>query len=223
VAADGVQSSSALFGAEEADASGGCCGVFCPSQGKLTYDAEGTTYYQGQWKNGMKEGFGKMQYASGNYYEGSWKADAKTGMGVMHWVTCNEVYDGRWEHGEPDGHGEHTWFMGAHAQDALMPDTRANDASQFQVTERPLPRPPSPVTPSRSLPQRSCSSSQAQAVLTPCSPRVGRCDARLTAVVTSKSRGVDSAHSSIAITANSEETAWGGGAGVSMVGTEAVV
>jgi hypothetical protein len=26
--------------------------------------------YEGEWKDGIKEGFGKMKWASNNYYEG---------------------------------------------------------------------------------------------------------------------------------------------------------
>jgi len=35
--------------------------------------------FEGEFKNGCKEGHGKMIYPSGNYYEGDWKSDQKEG------------------------------------------------------------------------------------------------------------------------------------------------
>jgi len=35
--------------------------------------------FEGEFKNGCKEGHGKMTYPSGNYYEGDWKSDQKEG------------------------------------------------------------------------------------------------------------------------------------------------
>ena len=30
-------------------------------------------YYEGEWKKGQPDGFGKMIYANGNVYEGNWE------------------------------------------------------------------------------------------------------------------------------------------------------
>ena len=38
--------------------------------------------YEGEYKNGKKEGQGTMRYVSGNVYEGQWKADKKEGLGT---------------------------------------------------------------------------------------------------------------------------------------------
>ena len=51
-------------------------------QGKLTYDEEGRTFYEGEWKDGVKAGVGLMQYGSGNVYEGEWVDDRVHGRGV---------------------------------------------------------------------------------------------------------------------------------------------
>lgn len=55
--------------------------------GKYTY-ANGDVY-EGQWKNGKKDGKGKdgykvigtMNYANGDKYDGQWKDDKKSGLG----------------------------------------------------------------------------------------------------------------------------------------------
>lgn len=42
--------------------------------------------FEGNFKNDMKEGYGKMYYyPSGNFFEGEWKQDQKSGMGTMNW------------------------------------------------------------------------------------------------------------------------------------------
>ena len=39
--------------------------------------------YKGQWKDGMRHGFGTMVYRDGMEYEGEWKYDKKDGTGSM--------------------------------------------------------------------------------------------------------------------------------------------
>ena len=46
--------------------------------------------YDGEFKDGMKDGYGKMTYPNGNYYEGEWSLDKKEGQGTMHWININE-------------------------------------------------------------------------------------------------------------------------------------
>lgn len=62
--------------------------------GELRY--KNGSVYQGNWQKGMKWGQGKMTYASGNFYEGNWENNKRNGHGTMHWVTSNEKYTGNW-------------------------------------------------------------------------------------------------------------------------------
>ena len=39
---------------------------------------------------GVKHGYGKIVYASGNIYEGHWEKDLKEGKGTMSWETLME-------------------------------------------------------------------------------------------------------------------------------------
>lgn len=48
------------------------------------------TVYEGDFDRGLKHGFGKIVYPSGNYYEGNWAFDKKEGYGVMYWSNTNE-------------------------------------------------------------------------------------------------------------------------------------
>jgi len=40
--------------------------------------------YEGEWKNGKKEGQGVMTYANGNVYDGHWKNGKKEGEGIFY-------------------------------------------------------------------------------------------------------------------------------------------
>ncbi|KAJ3013959.1 hypothetical protein HKX48_005425 [Thoreauomyces humboldtii] len=80
-------------------------------QGKLTYDANGSSHYDGTWLDGLKHGRGIMSYASGNVYDGEWARNVKEGKGVMHWLDRGESYQGEWKNGQPSGFGVYTWTI----------------------------------------------------------------------------------------------------------------
>ena len=79
--------------------------------------------YEGQWKNGVKEGKGKFIYNNGNIYDGQWKNDVKEGNGIMiyknkttydgEWNNNQiEKYSGNWKNNKKDGEGEITFING---------------------------------------------------------------------------------------------------------------
>lgn len=39
--------------------------------------------YEGEWSNGLRSGWGKMQYKDGSVYEGQWLVDQPNGQGVL--------------------------------------------------------------------------------------------------------------------------------------------
>ena len=81
--------------------------------GKMFYNSDKTVTFNGDWKDGLRNGYGTMRYASGNYYEGYWEDDKKCGTGVMIWKDVDEVYTGQWENDRCNGVGEHLWGDGA--------------------------------------------------------------------------------------------------------------
>ncbi|XP_063790550.1 radial spoke head 10 homolog B isoform X2 [Pseudophryne corroboree] len=80
-------------------------------KGTIFYNAEGTSWYEGEWKHKTKEGWGVQCFMSGNIYEGEWKNNKFHGMGRMKWLSSNEEYKGQWENGIQNGLGTHTWFL----------------------------------------------------------------------------------------------------------------
>ena len=46
--------------------------------------------FEGEFLKGLKHGYGKIIYPSGNTYEGLWERDMKEGKGIMSWETLME-------------------------------------------------------------------------------------------------------------------------------------
>ncbi|XP_065779865.1 radial spoke head 10 homolog B isoform X4 [Muntiacus reevesi] len=68
-------------------------------KGSIYYNQEGTSWYEGDWKHNIRDGWGIRCYKSGNIYEGQWENNMRHGEGRMRWLTTNEEYTGQWEHG----------------------------------------------------------------------------------------------------------------------------
>ena len=64
--------------------------------------------YEGNWKNGLKNGFGTMK-KKGSTYEGNWKDGFIDGKGKLKWKSGN-VYKGDFKLGKMDGNGYMIWF-----------------------------------------------------------------------------------------------------------------
>ncbi|KAG6924569.1 radial spoke head 10 -like protein B, partial [Chelydra serpentina] len=77
----------------------------------IYYNREGTSWYEGDWVNNIKDGWGIRCYKSGNIYEGQWEKNVRRGEGRMRWLTTNQEYTGQWVNGIQHGYGTHTWFL----------------------------------------------------------------------------------------------------------------
>ena len=65
----------------------------------MEYDTDGVSYYDGDWVDNVRQGFGTRRYPSGNIYEGMWYKNQRHGVGTMHWFDRNQSYTGNWEDG----------------------------------------------------------------------------------------------------------------------------
>ena len=74
-------------------------------------DEEGipVSYYEGKFRNNMREGTGTRLYRSGNLYDGEWLCNLPHGKGRMEWRARTEVYTGNWCEGVQNGYGEMLW------------------------------------------------------------------------------------------------------------------
>ena len=60
--------------------------------------------YRGHFRDGLKEGKGKMIYAmTGNIYEGDWLEGEQHGYGKLTEIATGNVFEGGWKHGKKHG------------------------------------------------------------------------------------------------------------------------
>lgn len=70
--------------------------------------AAGEAKYEGEWKDGKKEGVGRMWWNNGDRYLGDWKNDTKDGSGYMMWEN-GDIYEGSWK--QDLRHGESAYYF----------------------------------------------------------------------------------------------------------------
>lgn len=61
--------------------------------------------YEGEYKDGIKEGRGKMTYPSGDVYDGGWVANQMEGMGTYQYKKSGDIYTGVFGKGKKNGEG----------------------------------------------------------------------------------------------------------------------
>ena len=61
-----------------------------------------TNRYEGEFKDGNRDGYGRMKYANGGIYEGEWKNDCEHGHG-RYILAEGRWYEGVWVDGKMDG------------------------------------------------------------------------------------------------------------------------
>ncbi|EGR34336.1 hypothetical protein IMG5_015740 [Ichthyophthirius multifiliis] len=71
--------------------------------------------YEGEWKNGMREGKGKHIWPDGSFYNGEWKEDKAHGYGKLIHVD-GDIYQGQWENDMANGEGTYLHSGGAQYQ-----------------------------------------------------------------------------------------------------------
>uniref|UniRef100_A0A8C4TD23 Radial spoke head 10 homolog B n=1 Tax=Erpetoichthys calabaricus TaxID=27687 RepID=A0A8C4TD23_ERPCA len=89
-------------------------------KGTMYYNREKTFWYQGDWVNNIKEGWGTRRYQSGSIYEGQWQNNVRHGEGTMKWLATHDQYSGQWDNGIQHGQGTHMWFL-VRTPDSLYP------------------------------------------------------------------------------------------------------
>jgi hypothetical protein len=70
---------------------------------KATFGNE--SKYNGNWLNDHKHGRGEMIYVNNDIYNGEWTKDKKSGQGVMKYAS-GSVYSGEWRKDKCHGFGE---------------------------------------------------------------------------------------------------------------------
>ena len=65
----------------------------------MEHNDDGVSYYDGDWLDNVRQGYGVRRYASSNVYDGMWYKNRRHGLGTMHWFDRSQSYTGSWEDG----------------------------------------------------------------------------------------------------------------------------
>ena len=65
-------------------------------------------FYEGQWHEGARHGYGRLIQENGNMYEGGWARDLANGYGVFRNLEGYQ-YEGHWKDDRQEGLGIETW------------------------------------------------------------------------------------------------------------------
>jgi hypothetical protein len=83
--------------------------------------------YEGMWENNMRNGKGIMEYFfSSNEYNGMWEDDKRSGKGIMKYIDDEEIYEGMWENDMKNGMGIMT-YNNNDVYDGMWKDDMKND------------------------------------------------------------------------------------------------
>ncbi|CAD8170457.1 unnamed protein product [Paramecium octaurelia] len=67
------------------------------------YEYNDQTVYYGQYKNGLKHGYGTQIWIDGSIYEGQWQKNSAQGIGRL--IHCGgDVYIGEWQNDKANGY-----------------------------------------------------------------------------------------------------------------------
>jgi hypothetical protein len=70
--------------------------------------AERVIAFEGLYKEGKKDGVGKMTYPNGDKYHGEWKEDKQDGEGTYYYAN-GDLYSGQWRAGVKHGRGAYVF------------------------------------------------------------------------------------------------------------------
>ncbi|KAL3822663.1 hypothetical protein ACHAXA_001816 [Cyclostephanos tholiformis] len=79
--------------------------------GYYIYISSSGNKYAGNFKDGMRHGYGIATYHDGEVFNGEWRRGRRHGRGVLHLVNC-EVFDGVWSANKKHGLGVYYWTDG---------------------------------------------------------------------------------------------------------------
>lgn len=82
------------------------------------------SYEGGRNENGQMEGEGKLTYWNGDVYEGNYKDDVKNGFGKYYYSETKNRYEGEWVNGKKEGKGVFIWSNGDKYEGQFLKDNK---------------------------------------------------------------------------------------------------
>jgi len=87
--------------------------------------------FYGERVNDKKSGKGKYYYLNGDFYDGEWKDDMKEGFGVYHFYAKDSKYQGEWKADKMHGKGTYFYADGSYYQGDWVEDKREGKGTFF--------------------------------------------------------------------------------------------
>lgn len=76
------------------------------------YTLQSGAIYEGEWKDEMRDGYGRQVWPDESRYEGYWLNDKANGYGKL-FHADGDVYEGEWKDDKANGKGTYTHCNGA--------------------------------------------------------------------------------------------------------------
>ena len=93
-------------------------------------------YYKGEYKGGVKDGYGVFVYRDETRYEGTFECNVKEGQGIMYYSDGSK-YVGDYHNGMMDGQGEYIWPNGVKYVGEWRSDERHGFGQMFFSDDEP--------------------------------------------------------------------------------------
>ncbi len=65
--------------------------------------------YEGNYRDGLRTGYGRMKYPNGDLYEGEWFENKMQGEGTYSYKKSGDIYSGAWRLGKKHGQGRYEY------------------------------------------------------------------------------------------------------------------
>lgn len=103
-------------------------GIGISGKGKIkdgynTYIYDDGGIYDGNFKDGKRNGQGRFTYTNGDIYIGLWNQDERQGIGTIHFAN-GDIYEGEWSHNIRNGQGTMNYVNGDSYKGAWSDDMR---------------------------------------------------------------------------------------------------
>lgn len=87
--------------------------------------------YEGFWKDGVRQGRGRLVHTTGDVYEGEWNEDAAHGYGSFT-NTEGYSYSGTWVEDQQEGEGIETWSANNSRYVGQFSKSKKNGTGRFE-------------------------------------------------------------------------------------------
>lgn len=99
-------------------------------KGKLYYNNAELNYYEGDFSDGLRSGYGKLVWSNGKRYEGRWDYDKINGKGTMCYEN-GDKYVGSFKNDKKWGSGVYYWNSGKKYEGEFKEDKRCGKGKQY--------------------------------------------------------------------------------------------